>query len=425
MTEHLIAILQENKAVTDYRINTTRTQSYEMFFVHRDLETVRATDTTDTKVTIYVDHDGKKGDAQFSVYSSATDDELREKIAEAVAAASVINNENYELPENETFTQTVPSNLASQPLRELAAQTAEAVFQADCYQNGSINALEIFLNQISESVCNSRGIHKSETKYTAMIEAIPTWNSSEDSVELYECYQFGQFNPQEITAEIDRRMREVRDRQLAQKPTQPLNCRVVLNAKELSELLENIVYELNYSKVYAHSNAYSKGDSVQKEVLGDPLSVTMRGALPGSIFSAFFDAVGVTLQDTQIIRDGQVVAYHGPSRFAQYLSEPITGTLPCIEAACGTLSAQELSSEPYFECVSMSGLQVDIYNDYIGGEVRLAYYHDGNTVTPLTGISISGKLSDALRNMRLSDHDCVYDFYKGPDKAAFTGIQIV
>jgi hypothetical protein len=73
----------------------------------------------------------------------------------------------------------------------------------------------------------------------------------------------------------------------------------------------------------------------------------------------------------------------------------------------------------------MSGLQLDIYNDYIGGEVRLAYYFDGEREIPVTGISISGKLSDALANMRLSDIATVYEGYLGPKWASFGGIEIV
>ena len=79
----------------------------------------------------------------------------------------------------------------------------------------------------------------------------------------------------------------------------------------------------------------------------------------------------------------------------------------------------------YFRIASMSGLQLDIYNDYIGGEVRLAYYFDGEREIPVTGISISGKLSAALSGMRLSSDSTVYEGYHGPKLAAFAGVEIV
>ena len=77
MMERIIALLKENPLVSDYRLNTVNTVSYEMFFVHKDLETVRSTDTTERKVTVFVEKDGKLGDATFSVYSSYTEDDIR------------------------------------------------------------------------------------------------------------------------------------------------------------------------------------------------------------------------------------------------------------------------------------------------------------------------------------------------------------
>ena len=72
----------------------------------------------------------------------------------------------------------------------------------------------------------------------------------------------------------------------------------------------------------------------------------------------------------------------------------------------------------------MSGLQVDSYNDYIGGEVRLAYYHDGEKLIPVTGVSISGKLEDVLNKLRLSGTSTVHNGYMGPDKAILSDMKI-
>ena len=151
----------------------------------------------------------------------------------------------------------------------------------------------------------------------------------------------------------------------------------------------------------------------------------MRGSIKGSVRSSAFDGDGVTLVDREIIKDGVATALWGGTRFAQYLNEQPTGNLGCISLECGTLTDAEKNSAPYFRCASMSGLQVDIYNDYIGGEVRLGYYFDGEREIPVTGISISGKLSEALKNMRLSDEAVTYESYNGPKCAIFGGIEIV
>ena len=72
----------------------------------------------------------------------------------------------------------------------------------------------------------------------------------------------------------------------------------------------------------------------------------------------------------------------------------------------------------------MSGLQVDFYNDYIGGEIRLAYYCDGEKITPVTGISITGSLKQVLASIRLAQSSAVHDGYCGPEKAILQGMKI-
>ena len=93
-------LLINNKNIEGYKINRTKTTSYELFFVHNDLETVRATDTEAVVVTVYRDHDGKKGHASFKLYASTTEEEAERKIDDAAQKALLISNEYYTLPEN-------------------------------------------------------------------------------------------------------------------------------------------------------------------------------------------------------------------------------------------------------------------------------------------------------------------------------------
>ena len=424
MTNKVINILKNTDGISDWRVSSARTESTELFFVHKDLETVRSTDTTDVKVTVYVAHDGRLGEATFSVYSSYNEEKIAEEIEKAKKKAAIIANQPYSLPENESGEYISSSNFANYAPHDLAALISKACFEADCIENGSINALEIFVYKDTVSVENSRGIDKTQIKYRAMVEAIPTFNG-EESVELYEQYNFTEFEAALVTEEIATKMREVKDRYEAKIPDGKLSCPVVLDAPELESLIGNFVGSLNFSSVYQHSNAFSLGDDIQKGAKGDRITVTMCGEMKGSVRSASFDGDGVTLVDRKIIKDGQAFALWGGTRFAQYLGERATGNLGCMSVECGTLTDKEKTAAPYFRCASMSGLQVDIYNDYIGGEVRLGYYFDGEKEIPVTGISISGKLSTALANMRLSTEATTYESYHGPKCAIFEGIEIV
>ena len=424
MRNRVIDILKNTSGISDWKVLSTRTESTELFFVHKDLETVRSTDTTDTKVSVYVLHDGSLGEATFSVYASYDDKKIAEEIEKAKKKASIISNQPYSLPEGEVGSYASGSNFAEYEPHVLASLISQACFEADDIPGGSINALEIFVYRDEVSLTNSRGVDKTQVKYRAMVEAIPTFNGAE-SVELYEQYNFTEFDRALVREEISNKMREVKDRYEAKVPEGKLSCSVVLDAPELEQLIGNFVHELNFASVYQHSNAFGVGDDIQKDAAGDRMCVTMCGEVKGSVRSSAFDGDGITLVDRRIIENGKAVALWGGTRYAQYLSEVATGNLGCISVECGSLTDEEKTSKPSFRCASMSGLQVDIYNDYIGGEVRLAYYFDGEREIPVTGISISGKLSVALANMRLSKEATTYEGYHGPKCAIFEGIEIV
>ena len=89
-----------------------------------------------------------------------------------------------------------------------------------------------------------------------MVEAIPTFTDNE-SVELYEQYNFTEFDAALVTKEIATRMREVKDRYEAKAPAEKLTCPVVLDAPELENLISNYIGSLNFSSVYHHSNVVS------------------------------------------------------------------------------------------------------------------------------------------------------------------------
>ena len=422
--KELELMLRENPRVSDYKVNVHEKKSYEMFFVKGKLETVRCTNTCDTNVTVYAAHGEFLGNADFPVYPSTTEMQLKELIDEAADKALLICNKPYTLPENECGEYVVESNFSEFSPEGLAATVANTVFSANRIDNGALNAVEVFVNRHYERVYNSRGVRKSQIRYDAMVEAIPTYNGETQSVELYEQYNFSNLDEETLYQEIAGMMAAVKARYEAVKPQQKIQCKVILNKHELEELFSRIASSLCYSSVYGHATIFKKGDAIQKSPVGDKIDLTMVGAVTGNVHSTKFDSDGLALDEMNIVHDGVAVNYYGDNRFGQYLGEKPTGTLPCMKVASGTLSDAGMRSGSYLEVVSMSGLQVDFFSDYIGGEIRLAYYHDGEKTVPVTGISISGSLSEALRTIRLAEKQTVHDSYVGPEKAVLDNLKI-
>lgn len=420
----VLELLGNHPQVSDYKINKTRKESYEIFFVKGKLETVRRTDTCDREVTVYVDHGEFKGESQFFVYPSTTREELSEKIGEAVEKALLIQNPSFTLPQDQSGSFQMESNFREFDPADLAAKISQAVFGANTVENGSLNSVEIFINRYTESVVNSRNLEKTQVRYEAMVEAIPTYNGPEQSVELYEQYNFASLDEETLIREIAEKMEEVKARYEAVKPEQIVPCKVILNALELEDLFFHIARDLNYGTVYSHANLFHKGDKIQKNCQGDRIGITMAGQVPGNIRSSGFDNDGMSLGSVRLVEDGTAVNYYGSNRYGQYLGETPTGNLRCLCVDTGSVQAEEVYQGPYLEILSMSGLQVDFYHDYIGGEIRLAWYCDGKTKIPVTGISISGKLEDVLNTLRLSEEKTVHNGYTGPAKAILSNMNI-
>lgn len=419
-----IELLRANTQVSDFKINTHRRESYELFFVKGRLETVRCTDTCDKEVTVYVRHGEHMGDAQFFLYPSTPPEEVETLIAEAVGKALLINNQPYALPAGEQGDYVVESNFAQYASADLAAEIAKTVFDANTDANGSLNSVEIFLTKHTESVLNSRGLDKTQVRYDAMVEAIPTYNGPAQSVELYEQYNFSAFRPADIIQEIADMMAAVRARYEAVKPGHIDPCPVILHKQELAQLFGRIAGDLNYTSVYSHMNLFKKGDAIQTAPTGDRLGITAAGQAEGSVRSTSFDGDGLTLGSIRLVEDGKAVNYYGGNRFGQYLGEVPTGALPCLLVDTGSADDAAFQAAPCLEVVSMSGLQVELTNDYIGGEIRLAYYRDGDKAVPVTGVSISGKLSQVLGGIRLSQRKGIHNGYIGPEKAILQDMQI-
>ncbi len=422
--KQIIELLEKNSQVSDYKINLKQKESYELFFVKGKLETTRRTNTCDKEVTVYVNHEEYKGDSSFIIYPSTSLEEVEELIAQSVEKALLIDNPNYELPENGQGEYEVVSNFSGKTLNEIAGVIATAVFSASMDELNSLNSVEIFVNKITETIMNNKGIHKTQVKYTAMVEAIPTYNGAEESVELYQQYNFNSLDEMVIRKEIEMKLQEVKARYEAKTPEKELTGNVILNKKELSHLMANIAYGLSYGRVYSKANVHSKGDMIQKELTGDAIHITMSGEKEGNIRSAKFDVDGMELGEIKVVENGKAINYFGSNRYGQYLGEKPTGMLSCMTVEAGTACPMCLAKTPYLEVISMSGIQVDAFKDYIGGEVRLAYYNDGNGVVPVTGISITGKLSEVLNSIRLSKEVAVQDDYIGPAKAILSGMQI-
>ena len=409
--------LSDCEKISGWKIARSENETNQLFGVHEKIETARVAKSENTSVTVYVDHDGKTGSSTFSVYASDDENDLKAKTEKAAARALLIFDEQYTLPEKGLL------KFGNASVEDGFAQAEKAYFavmKAVDRMRGegcAVNAVEIFVNRKSVRILNSNGLDKESAGGEIMIECIPTCNGKEQSVELYRALHYEKIDEKLIENDVYAALCDVKARLDAQKPLKIEACPVIFRAQEIKELFENLIGDADYSTVYSHGNLYSVGDDIRKNAVAGDITVTLKGEIAGCTESRKFDGDGTEYKDVTVIKSGVVAANYGGHRFAGYLGKQPTGANPCMEIAAGNLSKESILSGDRLEIASMSGLQVDLYNDYIGGEVRLAYLTADGKTQPVTGISISGSLSAVLGTVEFSSDRVARENYFGPEYA--------
>ena len=408
-------VLEERK-VNTYRIIETEVNSFQQFYDLQKLETARKVSTLEEQVTIYIESniDGKKviGEASFVVSHDLSKNELVKLIDEALYQASFIKNDYYELVKGDK-----KKAMAYKPLEEkpFAILTKIAkIFFSEATDVVRFNALELFFDEKIVHLVNSNGVDYKKKIYQISCEAIPSFYSSTFKTELYRMFKYGELNYDKIKEDAKKAINECLYRGNAVKLKDVSKCNLILHDEQLLELLWEVLSTVDYASVYSHSNIKSIGENITTNKINVSLDANTK--------FDYFDNDGVRLEKKQIIKDGVVNSYFGTNRYAYYLNLEPTGDLNRVVLGKGKKSVDSLKKDKYIEIYDLSGIQVDAYQDYIGGEVRLALYYDGKDIIPISGFAFSASLNEALNGLELSKEVTNINYYSGPKFGLFKDV---
>ncbi len=87
-------------------------------------------------------------------------------------------------------------------------------------------------------------------------------------------------------------------------------------------------------------------------------------------------------------------------------------------------SFEELKKGPCLWAVTFSNFDMDAMSGHFGGEIRLAYLIDGDSVTPVTGGSINGSLLETQGNLQFSSDRYEAADYSGPYGLRINGVNV-
>ena len=176
--------------------------------------------------------------------------------------------------------------------------------------------------------------------------------------------------------------------------------------------------------IYRKMSDWEPGKPVCQVFKGDRLTLKTHRSLPNSSKNRSYDEEGAPIRDVTLIEDGVARNILGSHMFASYLGLEDAFIPTNFSVSGGTNSEEELRSGQYLELVEFSDFQVDSMTGDIFGEIRLGYWHDGQSVIPVSGGSVSGSMLELAGKMFLSAETVQYNNWLIPAATLLKGVSV-
>ncbi|MCR5823957.1 MAG: hypothetical protein K6G60_05940 [Lachnospiraceae bacterium] len=401
MIDRILKALKNNN-VSIYRLRDTVTESTEVFFVKKKLDTRRIANTETVSVTVYreFEKDGVKflGDANFSVEPSMSEEIIDSKIKKAFMSAGFVTNKAYDLAEKlVSDVVEVESNIADIPVDEALGKMVEALYRNDTDSNTFINSAELFLTKHKSRVMTGNGVDVAWIQYGVNGEYVCQCKTPED-VETYASFDYDNLECEQLAEKVKETLAMTRDRSVA--VANPVNGKadIVLPNRYAEEVLNYYLVQTDAFYNFAGYFENKVGSFVQgkeEEISGDRITMDLLPVAP-------FNGDGIKMIERSGIEKGVMKTYQGALRFCRYLNVPAVGAYSKYRIASGDMSFEDMKKQKGLYIVNFSDFQLDPVVGCFRGEIRLAYYNDGEKIVPVTGGSVNGSIIEAQKSIRLS-----------------------
>ncbi|MGL5676225.1 MAG: metallopeptidase TldD-related protein [Cellulosilyticaceae bacterium] len=408
--------------IDTYLIECKKQESVELFFVKRALDMTRKKDVQKYGVTVYRDFekDGKKmrGYSSIKVYESMTKEEIEEVLKDAYYAASFVENPYYPLPSGSKEEKVQGTgDLSKYTLEESAKCLVKALYAYSEESTCFLNSAELFIYKTENHILNSEGIDVCYEQFKVSGEMVAQCTESQD-VETYKSFSYDALVPEVLTKLVEDTLELTKARSQAVTGPKQGSYPVILAGEYIGTLLSYYLDRAGTNMIYPKYSNFKVGDQIQgKDLKGDTLNIKVKAEVP-------YSNEGIPMMDRAFVDKGQLQVVHGPSRFAHYLEVEPTGYYSSIVVPEGEVALEDLKQGECLYIVNFSDFQMDAFTGNFGGEIRLAFYSDGETVVPVTGGSLSGSIQSIQENLSFAKEVYVGEHYTGPKAVRFEGATI-
>lgn len=411
MLEQIVSLLKES-GVHAWELSDVQNRGWEFYFIRHALDQNRAKNVEHIQIKVYqLIEDGKfMGSASAELPPTATLEEAKKLISDLAYRATLVKNRPYPLnPPRAGQPMLDASDTAA--IAEDFIRTMRALPETE---NEDVNSYEIFVSDKIRRFLNSEGVDITERYPDSMIEVVVNARRDGHEIELYRNFTSGSCDSEALKRDLGKAMAYGRDR-LITRPTPNLEkADVLFSGSDACSIYEYFVDRCNAAMIFRKLSDWTVGKPIAEDIRGDRVNVYARRTLPNSSRNRGFDAEGAPIRDTALLEQSVPKEILGGRMFASYMGLENSFNPTNIEVSGGTKTEEELRRGSYLEAVEFSDFQVDAMTGDIFGEIRLGYWHDGDTVTPVSGGSVSGSMLDFVKDFSMSVEQAQYDSMRIP-----------
>lgn len=399
MTDRIIELLKASDADA-FEVIDKVTEGWEFYFIGHKLDQNRVKNVKHINVTVFKKlEDGKfLGSASDEIAPTASEAEAKKIIDELCKRAAYVKNPYYELNK-----ETVKTEIQDYDVEQMAKDYIEVMQQIPETSTEFINSYEIFVEKTTKRYVNSEGIDVTTAAPSSMLEVILNARNDEHEIELYRMYKAGCCDREYIRKDIEDTLRFGKDKLIA-KATPNLNKTTVLFSTKdsITEIVKYLCNKMHASVKYQGYSNWEIGKEFISDVQGDKFTVKGVKELPNSSNNTPVDSEGAPVHDMFFLKDNVPESYWGDVQFRTYLDVKDGCIIGNYSAEGGSSSEAELRQGDYLEPVEFSDFSISLIEGAFAAEIRLAYLHEGDKVTPVSGGSVTGDLNELLKNVKLS-----------------------
>ena len=411
MLEQIVSLLKES-GVHAWELSDVQNRGWEFYFIRHALDQNRAKNVEHIQIKVYqLIEDGKfMGSASAELPPTATAEEAKKLISDLAYRATLVKNRPYPLnPPRAGQPMLDASDTAA--IAEDFIRTMRSLPETE---NEDVNSYEIFVSDKIRRFLNSEGVDITERYPDSMIEVVVNARRDGHEIELYRNFTSGSCDSEALKRDLGKAMAYGRDR-LITRPTPNLEkADVLFSGSDACSIYEYFVDRCNAAMIFRQLSDWTVGKPIAEDIRGDRVNVYARRTLPNSSRNRGFDAEGAPIRDTALLEQSVPKEILGGRMFSSYMGLENSFNPTNIEVSGGTKTEEELRRGSYLEAVEFSDFQVDAMTGDIFGEIRLGYWHDGDTVTPVSGGSVSGSMLDFVKDFSMSVDQAQYDSMRIP-----------